>query len=129
LPADLGQSVLNGGFDLPEVGRLPDTERAVPQVGKEVRGVRAEVRKEVLIGGQLEILAADLQRQHFFIAQRWGKSAAPQGVGVFDHLLLLTDQTIHRTDNLLPIHWCAPLVKSWCGNPYSTKKSPNGSEA
>jgi hypothetical protein len=61
LPTNLGQPLLNSGFDLPEVGRLADKERALLQVRKEVGVVGAEVGKEVLVRGQLEILAAEFQ--------------------------------------------------------------------
>ena len=61
LPTHLGQPLLNGRFDLPEVSGLPNKQCPVRQLRKEVGIVGAKVGKEVLVGGQLEILAADLQ--------------------------------------------------------------------
>ena len=129
LPTALGQPLLDGGFDLPEVRGLADKERALGQVGKEVRIIRVKVRKEIFVGGQLEILATDLHRDDFFIAQGGGNPAPAQGIGMFDHLRVLTDQTVHSNDKLIPIHWGPPAGKSWCGNRYSTDRLLNGSAA
>ena len=107
LPTDLRQPLRDGGFDLPEGGGLTDKERARLQVRTEVRVVGAEVRQEVLVGGQLKLLAADLQGEDFFSAQRRGKPAPAQGVGVFDHTVVLTDQTVHSKDKRSAIHWGA----------------------
>jgi len=125
LPTDLGQPLLNGGFDLPEVRGLTDKERALLQVRKEVGVGGAEVPKEVLVGSQLEILATDLQGEDFFIAQRGGKPAAAQGVEVLEHLIMLTNQTVDSNDKLIAIHWGPPAGNSWCGNPYSTARLLN----
>ena len=50
-------------------------------------------------------------------------------VGVFNHAVMLTDQTVDSNDKLIAIHWETPSVNSRCGNLYSTKKGPNGSAA
>ena len=52
LPTHLGQPLLNGRFDLPEIRRLADKERALLQVRKEMGVMGAKVGKEVFVGGR-----------------------------------------------------------------------------
>jgi hypothetical protein len=88
-----------------------------------------KVGKEVLVGGQLEVFAANFHGQDFFIGQSRGKPTPPQGVPVFNRSIVLTNQTVHGNDKIISIHWVAPSVNSVCGSHYSTKKLPNGSSA
>ena len=67
----------------------------------------AKVGKEVFVGGELKVFAAEFHGDDFFVAQRRGKAAPAQGVGVFDHTVVLTDQTVHSNDKLIAIPWGA----------------------
>jgi hypothetical protein len=78
---------------LPYQRVVTDKERVLLQVRKEVSVGSAEVPKEFLVGGQLEILATDLPGEDFFIAQCGGKPAAAQKGEVLNHLLMLANQT------------------------------------
>jgi hypothetical protein len=104
LPAHLRQPLLDGRFDLPQVGGLADKQRALGQLGKEVALMRAKVRKDLLVGGELEVFAAEFHGDHFFVAQGGRKPAPAQRGGVFDHLIVLTDQTVDGNDKIIPIH-------------------------
>ena len=129
LSTDLGQPLLEGGCDLPQVSGLPDKQGTIRQAGKEVGVMGPKVGKEVLVGGQLEVFAAEFHRDHFFITQGGRKAPLPQRVGVFDYLVVLTDQTVDSDDKLISIHWGPPAANSWCDDRYSTERLLNGSAA
>lgn len=46
---------------------------------------------------------------------------------IFDHLVVLIDQTVDSEDKLIAISREPPAVSSWCGDCYSTKRLLNGS--
>lgn len=59
--------VVDGGFDLPQIGGLPDKQGAVGQGGEEMAAVRREIVVEIFIGLGFEIFATDFDGDHFFI--------------------------------------------------------------
>jgi hypothetical protein len=89
LPTDDGQALLDDSFDLPQVGGLAYEQRAISEAWEKGLIVRAKVVEAILVGGILEIFAADLHGDHRFIRQDWGKPALPQGIAGLDHLIVL----------------------------------------
>ena len=91
--------------------------------------VRPKVGINILVGATLEILAADFQGDHFFIAERGGKPAPADTVAMGDNPVAGTDQAIHGDDKIVAIHWFTPSLNGWRGDRYSTKVWPSGSAA
>ena len=59
--------------------RRTNSVRSV-ELGKEGGITGAKAGREIFVGGQLEILATNFHRDHFFITQGGGKSASAQRI-------------------------------------------------
>jgi len=123
LSADLGQTVLNSRFHLPQVGRLSHKHRALGQTGKEVSIMRPEVAVNVFVSRLLEVFSADFHGDDFFIRQRGCEAAPPQPLCRGNCTVMLAHQTIHSDDKLVSIHWRPPansvFVQSLFSGPFS----------
>jgi hypothetical protein len=58
----------------PQISPLPGEQGSVHQVVKVILIMGLKIVKDILVGMLFEIFTANLNRHHFFIAQRWGKS-------------------------------------------------------
>lgn len=74
LATDLRQALLDQRFNMPEIRGLPHGQCSVRQLGKEVRIMGTTIGKEIFVGGELEVFAAEFHRNDFFVTQRRGKS-------------------------------------------------------
>ena len=74
LPAEQRQAALQLGFETPQIGRLPDEQAALRELGKEVTIMLRKVVEEVFIGVEFEVLATNFHRDDLSIAQLRGES-------------------------------------------------------
>jgi hypothetical protein len=112
LTTDDGQLLLNGGFDLPQVGRLADKQGAVLQGREKVAIVSLEVVVQILIGVQLQVFATDFHRDDLLIRQRRCKPAPPEFEWSADDTILFHYQTIDGYDKSISIHWLISPVNA-----------------
>jgi hypothetical protein len=74
LATEKGQPPLQGGFELPETGRLADKEAARRECGKKVVIVVRKGGKEVFVGVDVEVAAIDFHGDDLGVTQLWSKA-------------------------------------------------------
>jgi hypothetical protein len=86
LSAHHNQTLLNGSFDLPQVGSLSDKDGTLCQFRKEVQVVCMEIGKEIFVASKFEVLTTNFHRYDLFVGQSW-RTPILQGFRPVDHFL------------------------------------------
>ena len=71
-----------------------------------------KVGEDVLVCTALEVLAADLDRDHLLIGQGGREAPMPEADARPERGIVLADQAVHGDDKLVAVHGGAPFAAS-----------------
>jgi hypothetical protein len=100
----MGQSLLDSGFDMPQIGRLPHKASSFPQLREKWLIIGTKMVKDVFILVQTEVFTTNFDGDYLFVGQSWRESTPAKGLLANNCLIILAHQNVHHDDKILSRH-------------------------